>query len=323
MAYARAIQSLLHLTLGHVVDALAASRHALTDFQRVGDPYGEAYALWVEALATGSHGEPRAGISLLRKSARLLEELGEEYFRAMVLNGLVAALRAVGDLAQAQRAAEQSLALRQMLDDTRGIAACQAEMGTNALRGGDLGRAETLFQACLQTANRLRDQHIMTVARQGLGWCAHLQGEWEVARQHFEQSLAITLQTGRQMWTAFDLYSLGAVALGEGNVALAQDHFLATLDLACKINDIEAIADALTGIAQLFVRTGKPSQAAQLCAFVVKHPSSFRPLRTEDDLLAQLQATLSPEAYQRAVTSGEQMTVEEAVMMSRRSSAVE
>jgi tetratricopeptide (TPR) repeat protein len=107
-----------------------------------------------------------------------------------------------------QKIAEASLALRRALDDQRGIGCCLWEQGSIVLCAGDHQTAVLLFQECLEIANRLKDHHLWTQGLEGLGWSAFQRKEWDSARQFFKQSLAITRQAGRPMWTAFELYSI-------------------------------------------------------------------------------------------------------------------
>jgi tetratricopeptide (TPR) repeat protein len=321
--YARAIQGQLLTEVGRYADAITVCASAFTDLQTVGDQYGATLAQWAAALATGRLGDRVAGTTWLSKIERQLGEIGEQYLRAIVLNCLAGNMRINGEIVSATAAAEASLALRRALDDQRGIACCLWEQGSIVLCAGDHQTAVLLFQECLEIANRLKDHHLWTQGLEGLGWSAFQRKEWESARQFFKQSLAITRQAGRPMWTAFELYSLGAVAVEEGNPELAWDYFGEGLELAYRIGDVAAVTDVLAGIAELFLQNGKLPQAVQLCTFVAKHRSSRRFIRREAEFLAQLQATLSPEVYQSSVMLGKAMTLEEAVNFAQETAAIE
>jgi non-specific serine/threonine protein kinase len=182
--------------------------------------------------------------------------------RALAGAGLLADMH--GDFAAARAHYQECLDLYQELDDQRGIAEAQGELGRTAVRQGDYAAARPFLEASL--ALHLELGHKPGVARvQGaLGVLALRQGDPAASRALGESRLALWRELGNRDGIADALDDLAAVASHEGDtdrqVALLEE----SLALWRELGNQDGIAVALGDLGIALWARGDHERAAAL-----------------------------------------------------------
>jgi non-specific serine/threonine protein kinase len=139
--------------------------------------------------------------------------------RAKTLHGagVLAALQ--GDYAAARALHERSLALYRELEDGRGIAEAQGNLGRVLLRQGEYAAARPLLEASLALQQELGNEPGVAGVLGTLGQLALREGDHAAARATFEARLALLREVGDTDGIADALEDLATVAGEQGDVA--------------------------------------------------------------------------------------------------------
>ena len=78
-----------------------------------------------------------------------------------------------------------------------------------------------------------------------------MSGEYETARRYLSDSLSMGQELAYHRGVTQSLSALGNVACAQGQYQDARDHFLEALALTREVNATPVILDTLTGLAQL------------------------------------------------------------------------
>jgi predicted ATPase/class 3 adenylate cyclase/DNA-binding CsgD family transcriptional regulator len=192
-------------------------------FREVGDTWSRGQCLTQLAQISTAQGEYVRARTLLEESRGLYSTLGDQRRLSFVLYLLARVLfLSQGDLAEAQALAEQSLALLREFKETWITHQALYLLGQMHVHQGELGLARELFEASLATGKETQwDQWTTVMAQIGLARVLALQGEGEVARALYQESLALLHKIGDKESIAACLEGLGAVGAVQGQPAWA------------------------------------------------------------------------------------------------------
>jgi tetratricopeptide (TPR) repeat protein len=152
---------------------------------------------------------------------------------ADVLEELGARSCFLGGPALAAGYSEESLALRQALDDRVGMVRSLANLGRAAGWQGQLEEAERLLRECLAQRQELqwnRDYEVRTLG--SLGNFLSAQGRFSEARTHLEECLAVCAKYGYTRTVAWSNLFLGLLDLHLGRYEAARARGQAALETA-------------------------------------------------------------------------------------------
>jgi predicted ATPase/class 3 adenylate cyclase/DNA-binding CsgD family transcriptional regulator/Tfp pilus assembly protein PilF len=235
-ARARILNGLGYLELGtwNVMPVPALANEALAIYRELGDRLGEATSLQLLGTMAAYIGQHEMARPQLREAESIAREvLNEE----AADDGPAATRRALGILAASLESlgysyvyspAPDPAAAADALDEALSVArsAGAEDLARRALlwRGGaeqmrgEYRRAQTWFEAALESARQGRSTVMQGWALNDLGWTLVWQGEHERARSCLEESIALTSGTGlapQNMWTRL---GLAVIKLREGDV---------------------------------------------------------------------------------------------------------
>ncbi|MEZ4708160.1 MAG: hypothetical protein R3A44_13195 [Caldilineaceae bacterium] len=136
------------------------------------------------------------------------------------------------------------------------------------------------------------------------GYLAEDQGDLADATAAFTQ---IHQQDHDQShYSAAALVGLGWVALRDEDWSAARQYFAAAFPLIEQLETAPQALEALAGVAHWQAQAGQPEQALTLVGLVQQHPSSYQESKDRlADLVAELQARLSPGRVQAALARGQ------------------
>jgi hypothetical protein len=165
--------------------------------------YDLGYAYWLRGDA--------AAQPLLEESLALAHGVGDpqaELMTAALLAGIVVG----GDPVRAQALAERSLSLAQAIDSTHGRAWAHYRLGEVAVLQGDAAQAAALVDASVAGFRDLDDRHCLPWALNQQAEVALQAGEAARATALWQESLAVSAQTGHRIVAARALAGLASAA---------------------------------------------------------------------------------------------------------------
>ena len=215
--------------------------------------------------AFGLQGEYAAGLTQLTKSLAIFQCAGDRRWSAYVLAALGWTAREHGDANTARLRLEESLALYRDLGDDSGLGDTLNTLGEVAVMMEDTAWARTLLEQALALNRTLpRNENNISWSLNHLGHAAQLQGDYQQAARHHQESLAQFRELGELLGIAYCDHGLGETALAQGNAALALGHLRAALASFRDMGDRAGMAWCLAGLAGAAVLVEEPERAAWL-----------------------------------------------------------
>ncbi len=242
---------------------------------------------------------------------------------ALYLSGFTA--YRLGRLAEADEALAGAGALFETLGERVKALRCAGTRGTVALERGDLAAASARFLRALTLAREWHRDEFVGTALLNLGAVAHEQGDFDRARDHYEEALPWLL-TGK------DCYGAVCILLNQATLALQQnapDQALVRiregLDIAVPMENPRLVANLLATAAAVAARKGQATQAVRLFAaadrIVAESGAPLLPTEVRDRALTAggngWRQVLSPSEIAHAEAEGRAMTFDEAVGAAR------
>ncbi len=178
---------------------------------------------------------------------------------------------------------------------------------------GEYAAACDYYQQSLAIYQAIGDQRCIGSSLGNLGLIAGLQGNYATARDCLQQSLAIQQAIGNQHGIANTLINLSFVHLH-----LRSEQARPTLHKALIIaQDIQApplILEAVVGFAWLYMHEAQPTRARELAGLAQHHSAHTGDVQTWlDELIPQLEESLSPAELQAALTRGKALDLDTVV----------
>jgi len=184
--------------------------------------------------------------------------------RAKALNGGGNLAHARGDLERAARLHRESLTLRRLLGDRRGIAISLNSLGNVVVDTGDYEGARNLHEASLDLRRELRDERGIAVTLNNLSVIARDQGDWQRAADLSAESAARFRELGDTQGVALSLVTLSVAHYHLGHRAKATELYHESLALFGKLDNKRDIAEWLEVLAILACTHNQPERAARL-----------------------------------------------------------
>jgi predicted ATPase len=251
--------------------------------------------------------------------------------RARALNMLGSIASWQDDLAAAQPAIEESLALFHELEETWSIADTASSLGRVVLLRGDYERSGALLEEGLTLFRQLEDSVGINECFFYMGNLAYAQGNLRRASECWQESLNLarqrehwqeSLNEGQheQSWmVAISVLHLGIVALDQGDDARAGAYLAESLTRLRELDDRWLVVHALEICAGLAVARGAGQRAARLFGAdeALRETLGLGILRIWSDHyhrgVAAARALLGDAAFAAAWAEGRAMTLEQAI----------
>lgn len=239
--------------------------------------------------------------------------------RARALHGAGALASLQGDVDQAARLVEQSLALRRELGDEAAIAHSLNGLGIAVGARGDHTHARALFEESLALARKLADPSRIAISLNNLGIVARQQGDLDQAVARFEEGLKLLRELEDTRSVATTLLNLGNVHLDQGAPDRAAARYRESLSLYRELQDRLGVARCLEGMAEIAGTCGDAGRAGRLCgaaaalraAIGVQLPVGRR--ANVERTTAVARAALGEADFTAAWAAGQAMSLEQAI----------
>ncbi|MDX1688373.1 MAG: BTAD domain-containing putative transcriptional regulator, partial [Candidatus Promineifilaceae bacterium] len=256
-----------------------------------------------------------------RRSYDLLNELGTTLLLADVLSCLGHAAQQQANYDRAATFCERSLSLYRQLDDTFGIARNLNRLGRIAELQGNLERAVTLLRESLELRQATGDERGTAASLNALAEIARYRKEYERAASLYEETLEICTRLADKRCIAGVQHNLAHVALQLENVARSAALFRESLNLYRELANTEGIALCLAGLGGVLCAQGAVYSAVRLLS---KSDALFESNQVilgaadqlaYDDFVAGARAQLDDENFDMAWSSGENLSLDEAIQI--------
>jgi predicted ATPase/class 3 adenylate cyclase len=222
----------------------------------------------------------------LSEGRRLLDEAltrdvaPQEPVRARAWIGAGSLALGQGDLARAETALQNGLALARELGDRPNVALALNTLGVLAYIQGGYEQARTLNEESLALYRELNDSWGIASTLNELAMLATGEGDFERAGAMYEEALALARRSGQRRAVAILLFELGLIRCQEGEYARAESLFQESAAALRQVGDKLLLAHALEEIAVVAQILGEPERVPDALA------ESLALLREADDKLA-------------------------------------
>jgi tetratricopeptide (TPR) repeat protein/transcriptional regulator with XRE-family HTH domain len=191
-------QAHLHRTIGHARfwlgshDACRAHlSRALQLYQQLGDNVNQGRIHLDLERVSGHLGCFREGLGHARQALQLFQEAGDGSMEGRALNAVGWDCAHLGDHAQALDACQQALELARQAGDGALESAAWDSLGYIRLELGEHAQAVTCYQNALRFRREAGQRYHQAVSLTGLGDAWHGSGDWDAAREAWQEALAI------------------------------------------------------------------------------------------------------------------------------------
>ena len=189
---------------------------------------------------------------------------GELLGMTRLLYGAATLANTQGEVEQAARLGERSLARGRAQNDAAGTASALNLLGVIALQRGEVERAVGLFDEGLRLNREVGDSWRVAQILLSLGQCAYIAEDYAHAREQFEECLALMRRTGSTSHIAIALLNLGHVARAQGEIERAAALYREAFALSQEMGDRLRAARALEALATVAAQRGQAERAVRL-----------------------------------------------------------
>ena len=208
-ALSRVLLAVEGVTGAHPNRSQALLAAAEEQFDRDGDPWGPAVIGFVRMETAIKTGDLDTAVRIGRTTAVAFRQLDDAW-------GLSATLYHLGwGLRQFGRFGEAAPALEEAIDVARGAGLWNtaqwalADLAIEKVHLGDHDAARQLFDEAAAASREIGDGAGEVLAGYGYGLLAHVTGDWERARQHYEVAVDAFIDLGTPVYEGIVLAGLG------------------------------------------------------------------------------------------------------------------
>jgi len=241
--------------------------------------------------------------------------------RALAMRGAAVMALNISDIEAARAWAEESLVIEGLLGDEWGQAYALMMIGNSLAEGNQLAPALPFYEQAMAEFERLGDEFYVGVVIVNLGWVADELGDHARGRSLHADLLRRARAGGSERLEAAALEQLGVYALEDGHDADALSMLRAATALEHRRGQTQDVVHNLRRVADVYVRTGRPADAARLLGAWAKQLEvlgSGTPwwgrVRGEDTL-AVARELLGEVELSQALDEGRQMSVDGAIAL--------
>ena len=228
-----------------------------------------------------------------------------------------------GELVVGRTLLTESLQTSKNIGEQQLIGRCCNALGVFATCADEFQEARSWFEEGMRIASQSNDHNLLAMLFNNIGEITEAEGDLVNARSYYERAVE-RLERGNQMNLAFALSNLGAVAYQQSAYPEARACYTQALAKAQEFGSKKALIYCLDGFAALAVGEGRPKVSAQLCgaANALRESIGIQQESHERKRLAQyiarIEASLAKPLIVEAMTSGQNLSLDEAVLLALR-----
>ena len=199
----------------------------------------------------------------VNQACRAARELGDTSGLATALLNLAGVEARQGNVDDAEKYAQEALALAQADANRERTAAALQSLGSVAAKRSDFGQAEKLYLEGLAIAQAVNRPVLISGLLSNLGGVAQRRGDYQKAMQYCTESLPVTRAAGSPRSLSALLINLGSIEAALGEFAEAEAHLLEALDIARGRGYREHTVHILTSLGALAQYSGDYAKASE------------------------------------------------------------
>ncbi|MFD2092129.1 BTAD domain-containing putative transcriptional regulator [Blastococcus deserti] len=249
---------------GEARDAQRWAGEAVALFRRLGDPAGLGAAQVAVGSALGNEGSLDAAEAALDEAAAIARQSGDLRLAARCWQGRAFVSGRRGQHALSERFAREELAAWTGLGSRRGEATALRHIAAAVRNLGDLAQADHLCNRALGIWHELGDPAAVAHVRSTLADVARQRGDLDRATALYEEAFEELRRIGDRRCTASTYKNLGAVAAARGEWPRSTALLLQAVRLRVELGDAAGLAECFDGIAAALAGTGRWAEAAIL-----------------------------------------------------------
>jgi non-specific serine/threonine protein kinase len=279
----------------------------------------EAFSLLNLGRVISMQGNMEMGAAFVQESLALYETLGD---KAGQVNAIEWLCFNHNDLARSEHFAREGLRLAREIGHINSVAYFLSALAQRTVWAGDLSSS---VENWLEEAQIIYDQLGNKSGRADtlnvFGELAYWQGDYERARQFFEEGLTLCEQLGSSLCELWARLKLGYVALQQGDLSQAQHLFKDVIRDSQERNNMIRLICGIEGLASLNFRAGRIEHALRLFAWTDAMREKIRHQRPpieeasiERDL-GDIHSRLKDSVFDSLIAEGRRMSIENAVSL--------
>jgi tetratricopeptide (TPR) repeat protein len=220
-----------------------------------------------------------------------------------------------GDVEQADRCLQESLALYRKLGDQHRIPRILNGLGILAVLRESYDQAEGFWEEGLAMVQEMGDRQVTAEMLNNLGYMNHHHlGDLEKAKRYYHESLSVAQEIGHRHGATSTMSNLGHLYVLMGEHAPAWKFLRQALSESMAIGVPPLTLDTLVGVAQLRAETGQAEPAAELLGVVMNHESTeLDSVQVAETILAGLRGELPAETIETALEKGKSLQLDTVV----------
>lgn len=226
-----------------------------------------------------------------------------------------------GDFAGARALEEEGMEISKVLGDEAGVNYSLDGLAMLAGMQGDYRQAAELLEQVLAFRRKTNDTLRLTPTLNNLAIAMRRLGDIDRAKQLYTEAIAITKSIGNPRSLAHSLYGLSEIHAEIKEYASAVKLLRESITIRHQIGELKGLAFSLDSLAMSIYHLGESVLAAQLESAshkirkelgVVITPAT---LAENVEFIAQLRARLGEASFEEAWSSGQSMSLEQAVAL--------
>ncbi len=296
----------------------SAARQALAQaveaYRRLEDWYALADALYQLARLQFRAGSFAAAATCATECQELYARLGNRQGLQDSHTALGFVAYQAGAYEEAAAAFETSLRLARELGNHGRIANNLSNLGAVAMDSGRLEEARAWFEQAHAKFSELNEEAGIAIVLANQGLLAEKVGDTDQGLLLTQESLGIRQRLGDRNGLLLARNNLGYIRLTRQEYQIALEQFQAVLVQGSEAENANYQADALGGIAIVWVHTGRAEEGIALAGTVLAEEATSRYVRDRlDDFLQQLIGELSPQVVETLLARGRERPFAEVV----------
>ena len=219
----------------------------------IGSKAGVAAATDNAASVISDQGDLVTARKMSEEALALYREVGDQTGIAQTLNNLAAQMVQAGDLSGAEKNFQAALDIWRTMGSHDGIATALTNIGDTRMALGEIAGARAPTRSRWKLSARTA-----RTARRPIRWSG-----WATftpppatspnAKKSYEESLAISRETGEKHESAVALANLGSLAMQQGDLAAARKNYLEAINLRNEIGEKSGAAEFSLLLASLSI----------------------------------------------------------------------
>ncbi|MEM7793709.1 MAG: tetratricopeptide repeat protein [Cyanobacteria bacterium P01_C01_bin.118] len=200
-------------------------------------------------------------LELFQQSLAIRQDIDERYGIAESLNNIGFVYDSRGDYAQALDYYQQALAIRQELGDRQGESVVLSNIGTIYSSWDDYAQALDYYQQALAIRQELGDRQGESIVFNNMGFAYEKLAEYSQALDYYQQALAIYKELDNRRDTASTLNNIGSIYSNRGEHLQALDYYQEALAISQEFGDRSSVGSLLNNIGFIYNIQSNHSQA--------------------------------------------------------------